>query len=226
MTRVLMALLLALWATPLWAQTPPPMPGSDARIRTLPYDADRVIPLAVAANFQLTVLFTGEQVENVAVGDSDAWQVTLNRRGDALFLKPLRTGGVTNMTVITSTRVYSFELSSAHGASPSAPFTVRFSTPEQSDAAKPAVVGRYRLSGARALRPVAISDDGDRTFIDWGSTQAIPALFGVDERGNEILLEGHMRDGRYVVDAVHRSLVFRLDRQTARASRNHDGASR
>jgi type IV secretion system protein VirB9 len=67
---------------------------------------------------------------------------------------------------------------------------------------------------------VAISDDGLRTYIEWRAQQAIPAVFAIDERGDHRLVDGHVRDGLYVIDAVHRTLVFRLDRQTARASRN------
>ena len=34
-----------------------------------------------------------------------------------------------------------------------------------------------------------------------------------------LLLDGNMRDGLYVIDAVHRTLLFRLEHQTARADR-------
>ncbi len=206
------------------AQTPP-APGGDARLRTIQYDAGQIVRLSVATGYQSTILFGPEErVENVGIGDSDSWQVTLNGRGDALFLKPIRSNSATNMTVITDARVYNFELSSAHSPSADTPFTVRFlhtgasvaTFPEP--AAQP--VGRYRLSGVRTLRPVAISDDGVRTYIEWPDQQAIPAVFAVDDRGDELLVDGYVRDGRYVIDAVHRTLLFRLDRQTARATRN------
>lgn len=102
-------------------------------------------------------------------------------------------------------------------------YTVRFAYPdgrsENATDATTAQVGRYRLSGARALRPSAISDDGVRTYVEWRAQQTLPAVFAIDERGDEVLLDGHMRDGRYVVDAVHPTLLFRLERQTARANR-------
>ncbi|WP_312991442.1 TrbG/VirB9 family P-type conjugative transfer protein [Brevundimonas diminuta] len=218
-------LLLAaalLCATPALAETPPDA-AADPRVRTLVYQADQVVPLTVAANYQLTVIFDpAERVENVAVGDAEAWQITLNKRGDALFLKSLRAGAATNMTVITDARVYNFELSSAYGLAPDAPFTVRFAPAERADAERPELqpdIGRYRLSGARALRPSSISDDGLRTYIEWRPRQTLPVVFAIDERGDEILLDGHMRDGRYVVDAVHPALLFRLERQSARAER-------
>lgn len=220
---ILLALLLA---APAMAQTPPTTPAADPRLRTIQYDAGQVFRLRVATGYQSTLLFDPEErVETVGIGDSDGWQVTLNGRGDALFLKPLRPNSATNMTVITDARVYNFELSSAHSPGGDTPFTVRFlhSDPSAARAPEPAAqpsAGRYRLSGARGVRPVAISDDGVRTSIEWRDEQAIPAIFALDDRGDEILIEGHVRGRLYVVDAVHRTLLFRLDRQTARASRH------
>jgi type IV secretion system protein VirB9 len=66
---------------------------------------------------------------------------------------------------------------------------------------------------------VAVTDDGVRTLIEWTLSQPIPAVFALDEHGVETLVEGHMRDGLYVIDAVHKNLVFRLDRRTAGATR-------
>ena len=219
-------LLVLLLGAPAMAQTPPPPNGSDPRLRTIQFDAGQVFRLRVATGYQSTIIFNPEErVENVGLGDSDGWQVTLNGRGDVLFVKPIRPNSSTNMTVITDTRVYNFELSSAHGPGVDTPFTVRFLHSDTSAAGAPELaaqrsVGRYRLSGARALRPVAISDDGRRTYIEWRDEHAIPAVFAIDDRGDQRLVDGHVRDGLYVIDAVHRTLVFRLDRQTARASRN------
>jgi type IV secretion system protein VirB9 len=221
-------LLSLLLAAPAAARTPPQtlaVPASDPRLQTLPYDVNRVVRLNVAPRFQLTVIFSpAEKVENVAIGDSEAWQVTLNNRGDSLFLKSVRPSGVTNMTVITDVRVYNFELSPAFAPGPDTPFTVRFTYPETASQGPAAAVaqpgiGRYRLGGVRALRPAAITDDGVRTTIEWRPQQVIPAVFAIDERGDEILLDGNMRDGRYVIDAIHPTLLFRLEGQTARASR-------
>lgn len=235
--RHLLPLLALLLGAPAVAQTSPaPIEASaqtpgDPRLRVVPYDPAQVVRLTAATNYQMTVIFSpDERVENVAIGDSEAWQATLNRRGDALFLKPLRSNGVTNMTVITDARVYSFELSAAYGPTADTPYTVRFAYPdgrsEKAIDAAAAQVGRYRLSGARALRPSAISDDGVRTYVEWRAQQTLPAVFAIDERGDEVLLDGHMRDGRYVVDAVHPALLFRLERQSARANRIRPRAAR
>ena len=224
MKRLLLVLLLL--GTPALAQTSPASPAGDPRLQSIRYDAGKVVRLNVATNFQLTVIFDlTERVENVAIGNSDAWQATVNRRGDTLFLKPIRQDGATNMTVITDARIYNFELTSSYGPTPDSPFTVRFlygepsvEAPATAPEARPGI-GQYRLSGARGLRPVSITDDGLRTTIEWPPEQPLPAVFAIDERGDSTLVDGHVRDGRYVIDAVHRTLVFRLDRQTARAAR-------
>ena len=217
MIRLLALLLLV--GSPAWGQA---TPQTDPRIRTVTYDANQVVRLQVPANFHVAVLFD-EQVENVALGNSDAWQVTLNGSGNALFIKPAGAGGPTNMTVITNARVYTFELTPAYGSTTEAAFTVRFSNPPATGGPSLSVgaprLGRYQLSGSRSIRPVAVVDDGVRTLMEWGPAQSIPAVFAIDEQGTETLVEGHVRDGVYVVDAIYNTLMFRLDRQTARASR-------
>lgn len=219
MIRLIATLLLL--AGPALAQTAPP---ADPRVRTVTYDPAQVVRLQIPSNYHSAVIFgPDEQVQNVAIGDSDGWQVTLNQAGDALFVKPVRSGGQTNMTVITDARVYSFELASGYGSAPDAPFTVRFRYPEAdvsapTDSVQPRL-GTYRLSGSRGLQPMAVVDDGVRTSIEWRAGQAIPAVFAVDDRGAETLIEGQIRDGLLVVDAVYPALVFRMDGQNARATR-------
>lgn len=217
MIRLLAIFLLA--AGPAWSQAPA---QPDPRIRTITYDPHQVVRLQVPANFHVAVVFN-EQVENVALGNSEAWQATLNGSGSALFVKPIGSGAPTNMTVITDARVYSFELQPAYGPTTETAFTIQFLHPPvmQGDGFPNVTprLGSYRISGSRMVRPVAVSDDGVRTLIEWRPSQPIPAVFALDDQGAETLVEGRMRDGLYVIDAVNRALVFRLDRQTARATR-------
>ncbi|HZF95144.1 MAG TPA: TrbG/VirB9 family P-type conjugative transfer protein, partial [Allosphingosinicella sp.] len=97
--RLALALVLAFAALPAAAQVRPQPGAGDRRLQTIDYAADQVVILEVAAGYMLTVeLAPDEQIENVALGDSGAWQVTANRRGDRLFIKPLQGGISTNMT--------------------------------------------------------------------------------------------------------------------------------
>ncbi|MBO9502486.1 TrbG/VirB9 family P-type conjugative transfer protein [Brevundimonas sp. A19_0] len=218
---------LTLWvALPAFAQVSAQEIRPDPRIQTLPYDANQVVRLRVAPGYQLAIIFrASERVENVGIGDSDGWQVTLNGREDALFIKPTRSGDVTNMTVITDARVYNFELSSVRVAGADTPFTVRFTYPDDGPGTGPdgdtaLSLGQYRIRGARAARPVSISDDGVTTWIEWHEDRPIPAVFGSDYGGQEHLIEGQVRNGLYVIEGVYRTLTFRLDRQTASATRS------
>lgn len=214
-------LALAVIAAPAQAQVRPQPGSGDPRIQSVLYNADQVVQLQVPTGYQLTVEFApDERIENVAVGDSGAWQVTPNKRGDRLFLKPLQ-GATTNMTVVTDARTYVFELSP--GSVGSAPYIVRFQYPPPPAPAKAETAaiepGRYKLTGSADIRPDAISDDGSKTYIMWRDEQTLPAVFVIDRDGKETLADGAMRDGRYVLDSINNKLVFRLDKKAATAAR-------
>jgi len=218
----LLALLLPAAATAQLRPTPGP---GDPRIQSVAYDTNQVVQLQVATGFQLTVEFApDERIENVAIGDSGAWQVTPNKRGDHLFIKAVQQGVTTNLTVVTDARSYSFELLPLYGPLPDMAYTVRFTYPAPAvatvaDAPAAAAPGRYKLSGSRAIRPTEIDDDGLKTYIVWPPEKPLPAIFAVDEKGHEMLVDGAMRDGQYVIDSVKPKLLFRLDREVASAVR-------
>jgi type IV secretion system protein VirB9 len=222
--RALIALTALIASAPLAGQVQPQASaGGDARVQTVEYRADQVVSLEVAPGYQLMLEFApDERIESVAVGDSAAWQVTPNRSGDRVFVKPLQSLP-SNLTVVTSARLYTFELNPLFGPSADMAYIVRFTYPsaatETADAGPAALAGRYRLSGARALRPSRISDDGHHTYIEWPRETSLPAVYAVDERGQEALVNGMMRNDLYVIDAVVPRLVFRIDRDVARAER-------
>lgn len=221
-----MLVLLAALAVPAAAQVePPPAVPGDPRIQTVAYNADQVVLLQGAPGYLITVEFgADEAIENVAVGDSGAWQVTPNRRGDYLFVKPVQAVS-TNMTVVTSARTYLFELAPLYGPSPQMAYTVRFSYPggeteSVADEAPTAEAqGSYRLSGDKALRPSRIADDGRHTYIEWPRERTLPAVYALDSEGRESLVNGAMRDDLFVIDAVASKLVFRIDQHVATAER-------
>ncbi len=222
MKRALIVLAMAA-LSPASADVRPTPGAGDPRIQTVLYDPDQVIQLQVASGYQLTLEFgADERIENVAIGDSSAWQVTPNKRGDHLFIKASQGSVATNMTVVTDARTYTFALATGYGAAPDMSFTVRIKYPPPipvPDVVTAATIGRYHLSGARALQPSEIDDDGVHTYINWATSQAMPAVYAVDDRGNEALVNGMVRETRYVIDSVSNKLVFRLDRAVAYATR-------
>lgn len=77
----------------------------------------------------------------------------------------------------------------------------------------------YRVSGSPALRPAKIWDDGRQTYIVWSPEVELPAVFSIGSDGREVITDGQMRNGQYVLDRVHSTLVFRIDRASASAKR-------
>jgi type IV secretion system protein VirB9 len=225
--RLLFLAVCAFIAAPLSAQVrPKPAPSpADPHIQSVDYVPDQVVMVEGAPGYQVTVeLSPDEQVETVAVGDSGAWQVVASRRGDHLFVKAIMGGVTTNMTVITNVRTYNFELAPVSGSG-DVPYTVRFRyPPAASGGEEPGATasgeGRYRLGGDKALRPSEMSDDGTHTYIRWPKDRALPAVYSVGDGGQEMLVNGMMReDDIFVIDSVWRRLVFRIDDRTATANR-------
>lgn len=224
MKRVALLLLLA----PMAAQAQiRPQPGTgDPHIQTVDYRPEQVVLLEAAPGYQVTIeLASDEHVENVALGDSGAWQVTANRRGDRIFIKPVRGDASTNMLVVTDTRTYNFQLSALYQPGPATAWSVKFRYPALTTDAgagnTPAekVVGRYKVRGSAELRPSGIHDDGVHTYVEWPEDRALPAIYAINDHGKETLINGMMRDGRVVIDSIQDKLVFRIDRRSAEAVR-------
>lgn len=225
MIRLTPVLLAALVALPAAAQIDPQPVGIDPAIQSVTYAEGKVVRLTAATGYQLTVeISPDETIENIALGDSSAWQVSPSRRGDRIFIKPLQYGITTNMTVVTGTRTYLFELAPANYGGAGAAQIVRFAYPEATAVSTPPDEqridqGLYKLSGTRELYPAAISEDGKRTYMQWNDDALLPAIYIVDKLGQEVLVDAMMRDGILTIDEVVPSLVFRLDGKLARAVR-------
>lgn len=175
MTRaVLLASLALCLAAPVAAQ--------DDRLQTLVFDENAVVRIDGKVKVQTTIKFAPDEViENVAIGDSAAWQVQPNKAQSILFIKPLEPAARTNMTVVTDKRTYLFDLV----ASPknSALYVMQFRYPELEKAAEEARLAAIAEAEAEALRaadparvaaaadPYAVTDPASLNFA-WASAGA------------------------------------------------------
>lgn len=197
--------------------------NDDPRLRTVAWQPDAVIELAARTGGTLAVMLApGEQVTGISVAEPGAFQVERSTDGDGLLITPRVPGARSVLTVTSDARAYRFDLVSRDDAS--APLIVRLTYPGRAASPKlgrqaTSATSGWKVSGSRTLRPVAIRDDGTKTFITWGSEQAIPAVFAVTAQGREEVVDGYMREGVFTVDRVHPRLVFRIDRQSATAVR-------
>jgi type IV secretion system protein VirB9 len=212
--RLLAIPLVTLVASAVRGEVVPSPTTGDAHIQTAPYDPQEVVVLHVAPGFATTVIFSAdERIETVTVGESSGWQVQVNKRADQLVVKPLGSQPSTNLTVISDQRTYNYLLTTVPPDFGVAPYLVRMTyqasvqTAEQDPKplAPPSV---YRLSGARDLRPKAMSDDGQFTSIVWPETAPMPAVYSEDEPGKLALVNGVVRDGVFVIEGIHTRLVF------------------
>jgi len=239
-----------------------PQPGSrDGRVKSVLYMENDVVSVKGHYGFQTTIKFDDkERIENISIGDSEAWQVVPNKAKNMLFVKPILEKATTNMTVVTDKRLYNFELTSAFASSarsneltymlsfdyPRA-FVKEFNGPGREaalgatdgvasgnatftktslelsqvasaepvsnskvnyDRKQPFVVDpaarredlnyEYGFTGNKDLSPSTVFDDGKFTYFQFPEGVSLPAIFEVNGKNDESLINMH-KDGKYFV---------------------------
>jgi type IV secretion system protein VirB9 len=202
--------------------------AEDARIRTLPYDADAVVELDTSLGYHTLIEFDpGETIVDVANGLPDGWDAA--RLDHVLIIRPRRLDAGTNLSVITTRRIYAFALKvrpikESHGTSKlgdaSQPFIVRFTYVDEHariDATlrPPGRNTRFEFQGAEELVPVKAEDDGLFTYLAFGPTQAIPAIFAVNADGSESLVNQFSEGDTVIVKQISDRFTLRLGTRVA-----------
>lgn len=214
----------------------PAMIGTDPRVSIRDYAENQVITFAARPNYQSTIQFGDEErIENIAVGESGAWQITPNRRANLLFVKPTSAKApVTNMTVVTDRHTYLFELRSSTGARPL--YLLRFAyapdpvaTPPIPKAQEAGLITTvqttpvpdrlshlnfaWTVKGAKTLMPERIFDDGHSVYLSWAPGRSLPAILAPAPDGKTEAPVNYNSDGDYlVVDGFHKRLILRAGR--------------
>ncbi|MEI6417902.1 MAG: P-type conjugative transfer protein VirB9 [Sphingomonadales bacterium] len=227
--KALLPFLLVVGVAAHAAQVPVASPV-DPRIRTIVYNPREVVTITGQPGYQMVVEFgPGERIENVSIGDAQAWQATPNRKADLLFLKPIDSIASTNMTVVTNLRRYNFELIVQPAKTRSnQTFDIRFIFPNEELAAKPSAAAdpsvsdalppeswnfAYSYTGDKANLPARVFDDGRFTYFQWPAGVDTPAVFAVGADGKESLVN-HIVKGRYfVVEQLAGQFVLRSGAQ-------------
>lgn len=237
---------LALFASALTMGIAHPAAADDPRLVERLYDPTVVVTIHGQVNVQATIMFgDGEVIENVAIGDSTAWQVTPNQRADLLFVKPLQSNATTNMTVVTNRHTYLFDL--VAGRRPNPLYVLRFTYPEPivppeeqqadgSGAPGPAGVTATELaaandpyavtdpaalnfawqnSGEPSLLPERVYDDGQSTFLTWGPDRRVPAILIENFEGVEGPVNSAVRGNTTIVDGVPPRIILRSGEERA-----------
>lgn len=240
MIRATLSALLI--AVPMFAASVPAW-SQDSRLVERLYNPSEVVRIEGRTKVQATIAFDeAERIENVAIGDSQAWQVTPNKRANLLFVKPLSPTARTNMTVITDRHTYLFDLIASPRAKPL--YVLRFTYPEEPEepagqeeqmvaieranptelaaATDPyAVVDPAQLNfqwatdGDTNLLPAQVYDDGNATFLRWANGTAVPAILIKDASGTEGPVNFTVRGDTIVVEGVPPEFILRSGKETA-----------
>ncbi len=214
-----------------------PEPGADnPRIQSVRWRANETVQLAALPGTSLTVLFESGESVSVAQGDASLLDIRISPERDGLQLVPLREGSLGLLRVTTTQRAYTFSVRTGRDlmaaylvrfeSSPSKPPGIQIPVsvpvpPPPLMSATPATESTaWRIRGDRAVQPVAVSDDGARTYITFSQGSALPAIFALGPTGEEQVVNGYMRGDRFVIDQVWTELVFRIDAQKATARRD------
>lgn len=162
-------------------------------------------------------------------GNDESWKI--EPMGNRIFLKPTQEDANTNMTVITTKRVYQFELHS-RAVDPEKGihdeqlvFELRFVYPDENasgslqynyqsgmpDLSQPEKYNfNYSMAGAENISPIRIFDDGEFTYFQFSTRNAdIPAFFMVDSNGNESLVNYRVMGDYIVIERVAPNFTLR-----------------
>jgi len=210
------------------AVTAPIEGKKDKRIKTFEYHDETVYRFKGHYGFSTVIEFSpNETVDSVSIGDSEAWQIVNSNKANILFVKPLLENAYTNMTVLTSKRMYSFEMSAGKASSNRSSelaFRVKFDYPE--DKKKKAYAERqkydpfenkdsddfnfkYSYAGSNRLKPMRAFDDGTHTYMRFKKLYSMPAVFAVKEDGSEELVNFTMKDDYMVISSIGSQFTLR-----------------
>ncbi|OZA08971.1 MAG: hypothetical protein B7Y02_12185, partial [Rhodobacterales bacterium 17-64-5] len=95
-------LSLSIAAAPVLSEVAPTSMGADARVRSVLYSPVDVIRLDTQLRVNTAIeLGTGERIDSVLLGDSEAFEVEVLSNRTTVSVKPKIAGAETNMTIYT-----------------------------------------------------------------------------------------------------------------------------
>lgn len=205
-------------------QKPKSLP-SDPRIKQFVFDENTVYGLDLHLKAITSVQFArSEQVKSILVGDSASWEVVRLKAGNVISVKPRVANAISNLTVYTDRRVYTFELRTvgeiqrAHRGNTRQAFRIRFVYPSQgqvqefSDSAT-GTSGKnydYFAAGIGRFKPIEVFDNGRQTFFKFAPNAPKPAIFKVDEKGRESIVNVRTNGNVIIADSINGLWTVRI----------------
>ncbi|WP_247808734.1 MULTISPECIES: TrbG/VirB9 family P-type conjugative transfer protein [unclassified Bradyrhizobium] len=209
------------------AEQSPKAAASDRRIKRYVYDENNVYKLDLYLKSITAIQFAqGETIESILIGDSASWEVIKLKVGNVMSVKPIIDQALTNMTVYTDRRIYTFELRTAGEikagmqAGARQAFRTTFIYPNESktaheDAGRDLPINHeYATSGDARFRPIAVTDNTLQTSFILPKGAPRPAVFMIGRDREEKLVNSRTDGDRIVVDGISEFWVMRIGDDT------------
>jgi type IV secretion system protein VirB9 len=230
--RALAVCALCALPLPLFALAIPEAGPKDYRVKFVNYNPDEVFRVKAFYQRNLRIeLSPGEEVVDIGIGDPIAWDHVPS--GNNIFIKPKLEDATTNMSVVTNRRTYEFEL---HASKPPVAgqyvdltYAIKFRYPEEQRNLllaqqekreaetlletrpdhNPDANWDYWVQGRESISPDRAFDDKRFTYLTFANNKEMPAIYAVNESGEEYLVNTHVEGDVIVVHKVAPQLVLR-----------------
>lgn len=210
------------------AEVTPESVVTDNHIQVATYNSNQVYRVRTLQGYITSVQFSPEEkILSVNIGDSSSWLVSV--QNEMINLKPIADHPDTNLNVLTSRGTYQFFLTAPSPSSNNltrrpakdTAFLVRFRYPQEVPVnaifqPKPRIKNwKYTARGDSATTPLSVFDDSRFTYFDFGSRKDVPAIFTVDAKGNESVVNYHLQGKNVVVETTAKQFTLRNGNQVA-----------
>lgn len=209
----------------------------DSRIQTATYNPHQVYRIKAAIGRAVLVQLEEDETLDddnglLGMGDSEAWKLSVKKNN--ILFKPLVAEPETNLIVNTNKRTYVFQLSVEPYANQANTYVLRFNYPDTAAKKRKAAEAQrkqveYMLDGNyvnverkntnywgygdKAIKPTAMYDDGQFTYLEFNNNDELPTVFKVTADGSESLVNIHMRGHTVVVHELAKEFILRSGNQ-------------
>ncbi len=207
--------------------------ATDPRMKIVAYNPSDVVTIIGNHLIFTDIEFDpNEIILSVQMGDSLAWINKVSKNIPyILSIKPILPSSDTNMTVITDKRIYHFRLLTRPSDSPhskNVTYGMQFKyldtnndgvSDDLSSFAQMNTTQRsmqqlnwnenYSFTGSKIIAPIKAADNGTFTVFKFSQNTPIPAIFAVDSKRNESLLNTHTQGNYVFVQGVYHQYTFR-----------------
>lgn len=227
------ACFTTLFCTLVFAAQKPRGIATDNRIKIIAYDSNDIVNITGSHLVATGIRFDdSETIVSIVNGDPIAWTTSVNKVTPYIvYIKPILPSSNTNMTVVTNKHTYQFHLVTTPNdtaSSNNVTYMLTFKYPEQEKAKmeqelmvlQKTFVGdfpgnpvhwnyNYSFYGSTKLAPIQAVDNGTYTVFKFRRNEPIPAIFAVDIKQNESLLNFRVQGDYVFVQGVRHQYTMR-----------------